>query len=88
MSLTGVLLRIGGDVAAGGDGGGGEAVRITRPVCRLTHKTKCQGDKNITDSHRNHTRVNTVTSVGFCMTSTHRHTHPIYRLCWKKRPDV
>lgn len=54
MSLTGDLLRIGGDVAAGGDGGGGQAVRITRPVFRLTHKTKCQGDKNITDSGIKH----------------------------------
>lgn len=39
LSLISVLLRISGDVAAGGNSGGGEAVRLSRPMRRLTqHK--------------------------------------------------
>lgn len=35
LTSINIELRIRGDVAAGGDGGGG--VRIKRPMCRLTH---------------------------------------------------
>lgn len=49
-----VLLRICGDVAAGGDGCGGAAVRIRSPLCRLTHthNKKCQKDKKKTHIRR------------------------------------
>ena len=38
--VGGVVVRVSGDVAPGGEAGGGEGVGVGRPTSRLTHTQK------------------------------------------------